>query len=86
MVEWEPPSHLGYVILSGMPVRNYRADIRLTEVGDGNRSERPQTLIEWSGAFDPKFPGSGRLVCAVIQAIITRFAERLARHAAKVSS
>ena len=32
VVEWDAPSHLGYVILSSMlPVRNYRADIFLEE-------------------------------------------------------
>ncbi len=40
VVVWEPPSHLGYVILSGMPVRNYRADIKLTERIDGGAGAR----------------------------------------------
>jgi uncharacterized protein YndB with AHSA1/START domain len=80
VVEWEPPSHLGYVILSGMPVRNYRADIRLEEKVPADGSP-VTTLIEWSGTFDPKVPGTGALVRSVLKAVISRFAVRAARYA-----
>jgi uncharacterized protein YndB with AHSA1/START domain len=78
VVEWEPPSHLGYVILSGMPVRNYRADIRLNEAG-------VTTVIEWSATFDPKVPGTGTLLRAGLRAMISRFAKRAALHAVKAA-
>jgi uncharacterized protein YndB with AHSA1/START domain len=80
VVEWEPPSHLGYVILSGMPVRNYRADIRLDEKVSADGSSIT-TLIEWSASFDPKVPGTGALARTVLKAVISRFAVRAARYA-----
>jgi uncharacterized protein YndB with AHSA1/START domain len=85
VVEWEPPSHLGYVILSGLPVKNYRADIRLEEVAPSDGSP-VTTLIEWSGTFDPKVPGTGPLLKAALRRIISRFAARAASHAARSSA
>ena len=82
VVVWEPPSHLGYVILSGMPVRNYRADIHLKEETGAGGSD-VTTVIEWSASFDPKIPGTGALLRTGLAAIIGRFAKRAARHAAK---
>src|ERR1039458_850434 len=35
VVEFEPPSHLGYVARKGIPVKSYRGDIRLAPDGDG---------------------------------------------------
>jgi hypothetical protein len=76
VVEWDPPAHLGYVILSGMlPVRNYRADIYLEE------TEPATTLIRWSGTFDPILPGTGAIMRSVLHSIIARFAKRAARYA-----
>ncbi len=79
---WEPPSHLGYVILSGMPVRNYRADIHLNEETGADGSD-VTTVIEWSASFDPKIPGTGALLRTGLGAIIGRFAKRAAWYAAK---
>src|SRR5437870_4974482 len=47
IVEYDPPRRLSYVILSGQPVRNYRADIDLTPVDGGTR-------IRWSSRFEPR--------------------------------
>jgi len=74
VVAWDPPGHLAYRILSGFPVRNYRADVSLTAEGTGTR-------IEWSGTYDPKWPGTGRLLAAVLPAMMGRFARDLATHA-----
>lgn len=44
VVAWDPPSHLGYRILKGFPVRDYRADVVLTEAGraaGANRAAAP---------------------------------------------
>lgn len=77
VVAWDPPHHLGYIILSGFPVRNYRADVNLT-------SEGPGTLIIWSATFDEKFAGTGPLVTAVMTRLIGRFARQAARHAERI--
>src|SRR3954454_18964987 len=37
IVAYAPPHHLDYTILSGLPVRGYRADVRLTPEGGGTR-------------------------------------------------
>ena len=43
---FDAPTHLAYTILSGVPVKNYRADVHLTPDGDG-------TLIAWRASFEP---------------------------------
>jgi len=74
VVAWDPPGHLAYRILSGFPVRNYRADVTLTPDGTGTR-------IEWAGAYDPKWPGTARILAKVLPAMMQRFADDLAAHA-----
>jgi hypothetical protein len=71
---WDPPHHLAYRILSGFPVRDYRADVTLEETGTGTR-------IEWSGSFEPKWPGTRRLLGYAIPKMMQRFADGAARYA-----
>ena len=71
IVAYGPPTHLAYTIVSGQPVRNYRADVTLT-------LDRDDTLISWTGTFDPLIPGTGMLLTALFRRIITRFASGLA--------
>jgi uncharacterized protein YndB with AHSA1/START domain len=75
VVAYEPPHHLAYVLLKGVPVREYRADVTLTPDGTG-------TLITWTSTFEPKYPGTGWLMSAFLTAVLHDFARRLARHAA----
>jgi hypothetical protein len=77
VVAWDPPHHLAYSILSGFPVRHYRADVTLVADGSG-------TLITWEGTFDDKIPGTGRLLVAVMRALIGRFADGAARYAEQI--
>jgi hypothetical protein len=74
VVLWDPPRHLGYIILQGFPVRRYRADITLTPDGSG-------TVIDWRASFDTLLPGSGHLMVAVLKTVIGRFARGAARYA-----
>ncbi len=74
VVVWDPPRDLGYVILKGFPVRNYRADVTLTPVGSG-------TQIRWHSSFDALIPGSGRLMSVILKKVIGRFADDAARYA-----
>jgi hypothetical protein len=78
VVAFEPPHHLGYVLLSGMPVLGYRADVRLAADGDG-------TLIEWRSSFTPRFPGTGRLIQLFFTKVLRDFARAVARRAATAS-
>jgi hypothetical protein len=74
VVLWDPPRHLGYIILKGFPVRRYRADVTLTPEGPG-------TVIRWHASFDTLLPGSGHLMVAVLKTVIRRFARGAARYA-----
>jgi uncharacterized protein YndB with AHSA1/START domain len=79
VVAWDPPHHLGYAILSGFPVRHYRADVVLTPDG----SDGTGTSITWSGTFDELVPGTGRVLQAVLTKLMGRFATSLAAYAAR---
>jgi len=74
VVVFEPPQHFGYVLVSGFPARNYRADVVLAPDGTG-------TGLTWSATFDPLVPGTGRLVHGLLRVIVTRFIRRLCRYA-----
>lgn len=74
VVEFDPPRRLAYTILSGFPVRNYRATVELTPDGTGTR-------ISWSGTFDAKLPGTGWFVRPFVGRIYRTFSKRLARAA-----
>jgi uncharacterized protein YndB with AHSA1/START domain len=76
VVAFEPERHFGYVLLSGLPVREYRADVELTPDGDG-------TLITWRARFVPRWRGSGRLFELFFRGTLTGFARGLARYAAR---
>lgn len=77
VVAFEPPRRLGYVLLSGMPLRHYRADVTLEPLSPGG------TRITWRSTFDPKIPGTGWLMRGFVQIILGDFARRLARAAVK---
>jgi hypothetical protein len=74
VVVWDPPHHLGYIGRSGLPVRNYRADVYLLGVDGG-------TTVTWQGHFDELVPGSGRTMRWVLRRITSGFATRLCRYA-----
>ena len=74
VVLWDPPHHLGYVIVKGFPVRHYRADVTCTPDGPG-------TMIDWSATFDTVIPWSGPLMVTVLRTTIHRFAIGAARYA-----
>jgi len=76
VVSYQPPYRLGYVILSGQPVRGYRADIELAADGSG-------TLIQWRASFEPKVAALGPLIRWYLAVIVGGFARRLARRAAE---
>jgi uncharacterized protein YndB with AHSA1/START domain len=78
ILAFDPPTHLAYTILSGLPVRDYRADVRLSPDGDGTR-------IEWAGSFTPKLPATGGLLRLFLLSTIGSFVRRLAKFAATAS-
>jgi uncharacterized protein YndB with AHSA1/START domain len=74
IVAYERPSHLAYIVLSGLPAKNYRADVHLTPDGEGTR-------ITWGGSFVPKVPGTGALIRGFLIRTVGAFARRLAAEA-----
>jgi hypothetical protein len=65
-----------YVMLSGLPVREYRAEVVLSDADGGG------TDITWRSSFLPRIPGSGPLFRALMRGIVGGFARRLAAYSA----
>jgi uncharacterized protein YndB with AHSA1/START domain len=74
VVAYDPPRHFAYRILSGLPVKEYRADVTLTP-------DRTGTTIDWASTFVPKVPGTGWLLAPFLRMFLRLFARALARHA-----
>jgi hypothetical protein len=74
VVAWDAPHHLGYVVLSGLPVRHYRADVDLSADGSG-------TLVTWRGSFDEIVPGTGPAFRFILRRMTAGFAGRVCRFA-----
>lgn len=74
VVAFEPPCWLAYQLLSGLPLRSYRADVTLRGAADG-------TEITWVSEFEPLVPGTGWLVKRRLEPFVAEVAERLARRA-----
>ncbi len=55
ILEYSPPHHTAYTVLSGVPMRDHRAEIDLSPDGTG-------TVIAWRSQFVPTIPGSGALL------------------------
>jgi hypothetical protein len=74
VVAWDPPHHLGYIGVSGLPVRHYRADVDLSSDGGG-------TVVTWRGSFDEIVPGTGPLARLILARMTLGFARRVSRYA-----
>jgi hypothetical protein len=74
VVQFEPPTHLGYVVRKGIPVRSYRADVVL-------RAQDGGTTITWSASLEPLIPGTGALMLAYTRGCARLFARELVRYA-----
>ncbi|MFC5053952.1 SRPBCC family protein [Saccharothrix xinjiangensis] len=76
VVELTPDRRVGYVLLSGLAVHDYRSSIDLAPDGAG-------TVVHWHSSFEADVRGTGWLYRAVLQAVISRCAKGLAAHAAR---
>jgi hypothetical protein len=74
-IQYDPPRHYAYSILSGQPVKSYRADVELTPNEGGG------THIRWSFRFEPKIPGTGAFMRFYLGRIVAGFPRRLAAYA-----
>lgn len=74
IAELIPDRRLSYEQLSGLAIRDYRADVDLETDGD-------TTVIHWHSAFRPKVPGTGWIYARTLTRFIQRCAEGLDRYA-----
>ena len=75
IVERTPERRLTYTLLSGLPLRDYRAEIDVEPDGEGTR-------IRWHTTFHPKIPGTGWAYRRGLEKITREFVEGLAEKAA----
>jgi hypothetical protein len=76
IAELVPDRRFAYELLSGLPIRGYRADVDLTPAPDGG------TDVHWHSSFTAKVPGTGWLIRRSLGVFIRRCVEGLASHAA----
>jgi Polyketide cyclase / dehydrase and lipid transport len=79
IVELVPDRRFSYTHVSSLPIRDYRADVDLEPVPEG-------TAIRWVSAFDPKVPGTGRLMRRALDGFVAGLANGLAERATAVAS
>jgi polyketide cyclase/dehydrase/lipid transport protein len=77
IVELVLDRRLSYVLLSGFPLTDYRADVDLSARADGG------TSISWRAAFNPKYPGTGWSCRLFVTAVLKKIAADLAAGAEK---
>jgi hypothetical protein len=78
IIEVVPGRRLGYVSLSGLPIRDYRATVDIEDAEDG-------AIIHWRSSFIAKLPGTGLLLQRGIAKFLQQCADGLAREATKES-
>lgn len=72
MLVFEPGEHLAYTVVSGLPVRDYRADARLSDGGDW-------TALEYEGRFQPLVPGTGPALSLLVRSVLRTLVSSLVR-------
>jgi len=74
---FDPPRVFGYELVSGIPIRDYRAEVTLTPGNEG-------TDIRWRSRFRAKIPGTGAIARRQLERFIEQTVRSLA-HEAEVS-
>jgi Polyketide cyclase / dehydrase and lipid transport len=77
VVEFVADRRLSYILLSGFPFLNYRADVDLAPIDGGG------TSISWCASFDAKYPGTGWFWRLFMTAVLRKIAADLAAAAEK---
>lgn len=73
VVEYDPPHRYAYVALSGLPLKEYRAEVNLEPRG-------PETVIRWDAVFEPRYAGTGPLMRRFLDRMLASFCRRVAEH------
>jgi Polyketide cyclase / dehydrase and lipid transport len=82
ITELDPGRALGYAHLKGLPVRDYAATVTLTPIAGGGAGGGAATLVAWSAEFEPRWPGTGRLLRRSIEQFLGQCARGLAAYVA----
>lgn len=72
---FEPGRRLRYELVSGLPIRDYRAEVTLAPTADGG------THIRWRSSFAAKVPGTGRALQRKLARFVAETADALAQAA-----
>jgi uncharacterized protein YndB with AHSA1/START domain len=78
MTELSPGRLISYRSLSGLPIRNHAASVRLAPSADG-------TLITWDERFEATRPGTGWYISRALRRFVQDCADGLAAHAGEIS-
>ena len=70
VVTFEPPHRMSYTVLAGFPIQNHLGEIVLQSQGE-------QTQISWTVTFEPKYPGTGWFLKAIVNNVIGKGLKRL---------
>ena len=68
---YKPGRRVSYRVLSGIPVRDYDAEVTLEQHG-------ARTVVTWETTFRPKIPGTGRALRRGLAAFVSEVLEDLA--------
>ena len=79
LTELSPDRLFSYSSLSGLPIRDHQASVRLEPVADG-------TLITWQERFETTRLGSARYLTRALRKFVQTCADGLANHAATARS
>ncbi len=79
LTQLSPGRLVGYRSLSGLPIRNHAATVRLAPAADG-------TLITWEEQFEATRPGTGWYLGRALRKFVQSCADGLAAHAGELSS
>jgi polyketide cyclase/dehydrase/lipid transport protein len=75
IVGFEPPRRYVYEIVSGLPIRDYVAEVVVSPLaGDG-------TEVSWQARFRPKIPGTGWVLKRLLQGALRKGVGALVRRA-----
>jgi hypothetical protein len=71
IVSFEPPHRYVYEIVSGLPIRDYLAEVLLSPLAEDG------TEVHWQARFRPKVPGTGWVLKRLLQGAIKKGADAL---------
>jgi uncharacterized protein YndB with AHSA1/START domain len=85
VLEFEPKSRFVYTVLSGPPVRDYRATVTLSPEGPTNGAGEG-TRVRWKVAFRGKIPFTSPLVKPVVKLVIGTLLRKASAESARRAS